>query len=91
MHHVLIGAIATASLVAALFFLRFWRVTHDRFFLLFALSFLIDGLNRAVLPFVVGLDEDAPWYYMVRLVSYGLILAAIILKNRGRSARAGDS
>ena len=85
MHHILIGGIVTASLVAALFFFRFWRRTHDRFFLLFALSFLIDGVNRAILPFVVGTDEDTPLYYLVRLICYGLILAAIILKNRDRS------
>jgi len=85
MHHILIGGIVTASLVAALFFFRFWRGTHDRFFLLFALSFLIDGVNRAILPFLVGTDEDTPLYYLVRLICYGLILAAIILKNRDRS------
>lgn len=87
MHHMLIGGIGTASVVAALFFFRFWRSTHDRFFLLFALSFLIDGVNRVLLPFLVGLNEDAPLYYVVRLVSYGLILAAIILKNRGSGRR----
>ncbi len=32
---VAMGAVAMASLVAALFFLRFWRQTHDTFFLLF--------------------------------------------------------
>jgi hypothetical protein len=87
MNHILIGGVATASLVVSLFFFRFWRATHDRFFLLFALSFLIDGINRALLPFVVGTNEDAPLYYVVRLISYGLILAAIILKNRGSDRR----
>ena len=87
MDHILIGGIATASLVAALFVFRFWRATHDRFFLLFALSFLIDGLNRFLLPFLVGTNEDAPLYYVVRLVSYGLILAAIVIKNRGSGRR----
>ena len=32
----LLGAVAMASLVAAAFFWRFWRQTHDRFFMLFA-------------------------------------------------------
>lgn len=27
------GAVAMASLTIALFFLRFWKTTHDRFFL----------------------------------------------------------
>ncbi len=82
MNQILIGAIAVASLVAALFFFRFWRTTRDRFFLLFALSFLIEGVNRVMLFESVGLDEDAPVYYLIRLIAYGLILAAIIGKNR---------
>ena len=78
----LVGAVACASLVAALFFLRFWTHTRDRFFLFFALSFAIEGVNRVILYLSVGLYEDAPVYYVVRLVAYGLILAAIIDKNR---------
>jgi uncharacterized membrane protein HdeD (DUF308 family) len=81
---ILVGAIALASLVAALFFLRFWRTTRDRFFLFFALSFLIEGVNRVVTYMSVGLQEDQPIYYIVRLVAYGLILFAIVDKNRAR-------
>ena len=78
----LVGAIACASLVAAFVFLRFWSHSRDRFFLFFALSFAIEGANRVILYLSVGLNEDAPVYYVVRLVAYGLILAAIIDKNR---------
>ena len=63
--------------------LRFWRETRDRFFLLFALSFCIEGANRFMLTRYVGPNEDAPVYYLVRLVAYGLIIAAIVMKNRG--------
>jgi len=38
MNSLLLGAMAMASLVVALCFLRFWRDTHDRFFLLFAIA-----------------------------------------------------
>jgi len=79
---ILIGIIACASLTAALFFLRFWAHTRDRFFLFFALSFAIEGVNRVVLYLFVGPNEDAPVYYLVRLVAYGLIVAAIVDKNR---------
>lgn len=82
---ILVGAIGTASLVAALFFLRFWRTSRDRFFLFFALSFLIEGVNRIGLFLSIGLTEDHPVYYLVRLVAYGLILVAIVDKNRARS------
>ncbi len=82
MNTLLAGGIATASLIAGLFFLRFWRASRDRFFLFFALSFLIEGLNRFALYALAGLDDASPIYYVIRLVAYGLILAAIIDKNR---------
>lgn len=82
-NQLLVGAIGMASLTAALFFLRFWKSSRDRFFLFFALSFLIEGLNRVALFVSIGLQENEPIYYLVRLVSYGLILVAIIDKNRG--------
>jgi hypothetical protein len=84
MNDLLLGAIAMASMVVALFFLRFWRSTGDRFFLFFALSFLIDGLNRIFLSPASPSTEDAPEYYLVRLLSYGLILFAIWDKNKPR-------
>jgi len=87
MDQMMIGAIAAASLVAGLFFFRFWRTTRDRFFLLFALSFWIEGVNRVMLYETVGLNEEAPVYYLIRLVAYGLILAAIIDKNRAPRRR----
>jgi uncharacterized membrane protein HdeD (DUF308 family) len=79
------GGIATASIVAALFFLRFWRSSRDAFFLYFALSFLIEGVNRFVLYLTVGPNEDAPLYYVIRLIAYGLIVVAIVRKNRERT------
>ena len=84
MNQMLSGAIAIASLVAALFFLRFWRNTRDRFFLYFALSFALEGLNRIAMGLLVQLTEDNPLFYSVRVVAYGLIVAAIWHKNRER-------
>ena len=78
----LIGAIAMATLVAALFFLRFWRSTGDRFFLFFALSFFIEGINRVFLAPSAHETDGAPGYYLIRLLTYGLILYAILDKNR---------
>jgi hypothetical protein len=82
MNEMLIGAIATASFVVGLFFLRFWRATRDRFFLLFALSFFIEGGHRLLIYQLAGSDEASPLHYLVRLVAYGLIIAAIVDKNR---------
>ena len=75
------GAIAMASLTIALFFLRFWKATHDRFFLFFALSFGLEAVSR-ILFLVQPLSVDDPVVYMVRLVAYVLILIAIVDKNR---------
>lgn len=87
LNSILVGAIGMASLVAALFFLRFWKSTRDRFFLFFALSFFIEGINRIAFYLLVGLQEDQPVYYLVRLIAYGLILVAIVDKNRRRPSQ----
>jgi asparagine N-glycosylation enzyme membrane subunit Stt3 len=86
MHAVLLGAIAMASLVAALFFLRFWTVTQDRFFLLFAMAFFVEALNRAALGVTTVRAEQEPFFYLVRLCAFGLIIAAILDKNRASPA-----
>ena len=85
MNQMLSGAIAIASLAAALFFLRFWRHTRDRFFLYFALSFALEGGNRIAMGLLVHLSEDNALFYSVRVVAYGLIVAAIWRKNRERT------
>ena len=82
MNQFLLGGIAVASLVAGLYFLRFWRQTNDRFFLWFALSFWIEGANRTAMAWLASPNEDSPVHYLVRLVAYGLILLAIWQKNR---------
>lgn len=81
----LAGAIAMASMVISLFFLRFWRSTNDRFFLYFALSFLLESINRILLGLTTFINEDAPIYYIIRLTAYLLILFAIFDKNRKRN------
>lgn len=78
----LVGGVAALSLVAALFFLRFWRRTGDQFFLLFALAFAIDGLSRLAVTAIHLPDEFEPYSYLPRLVTFGLIIAAVVLKNR---------
>jgi uncharacterized membrane protein HdeD (DUF308 family) len=79
---VLMGAVAMASFVAMLFFLRFWQQTRDSFFLLFALGFGIDAVTRLLLGFSHVSDEAEPFFYVARLVTFGLIIAAIVQKNK---------
>jgi uncharacterized membrane protein HdeD (DUF308 family) len=77
----LLGVIATCSVLAGLFFLKFWRATRDSFFLAFAAAFLIEGANRVALLFVPEPNEGSPLIYFVRLVAFLLILVAIVKKN----------
>lgn len=85
MHQFLLGAIAMASFAVGLFFMRYWRSTHDRFFLMFALSFFIEAVNRTDMAISQSWNEESlPIHYAVRLLSYALILLAIWGKNRPR-------
>lgn len=83
------GAIAMGYGVAGLFFLRFWRETRDRLFLIFAGAFWILGLQRLALAFSRDMAEDHTGLYLVRLFAFLLILGAIVDKNRS-SAQPPD-
>lgn len=78
----LAGAVAMASCVAALFFLRFWRQTRDGFFLYFAAAFALDAVTRFVLSAADLSEETEPLVYLARLVTFCLIIVAIVRKNR---------
>ncbi|MGE5453406.1 MAG: DUF5985 family protein [Acidobacteriota bacterium] len=84
MNEMLLGAIACASCVVALFFWRFWSSTRDPFFLWFSLSFAIEAANRVAMVIRHSWSEDRPEHYLVRLASFGFILWAIWRKNRPR-------
>lgn len=81
-NNILAGGIIMASLTIALFFLRFWKSTHDRFFLFFSISFALEALNRLLIQITLHQDEQQPLIYLLRLVAYGLILVAILEKNK---------
>jgi hypothetical protein len=78
------GAVAACWMLAGIFFLRFWRQTNDRFFLYFVASFWLEAFNRVAAALLVAPDEDAPIWYVFRLLAYVLIIVAIWQKNRTR-------
>jgi hypothetical protein len=77
-----------ASVTIGIFFLRFWRDTGDRFFLLFAISFLLEGGNRVALGLVTAPNEGRPIFYLVRFISFIIICVAIIQKNRAKISQS---
>ena len=79
----LLGLIVMASIIAGIYFLKFWKSARDPFFLAFAAFFLIEAGNRVALLFFVHPNEASPWIYLVRLFALLLILAAILRKNYG--------
>jgi hypothetical protein len=80
----LLGVIATTSVIAGLFFLKFWRTTRDSFFLAFAASFMVEGLNRTAVAILEAPNAVSTWTYWIRLLSLLLILVAILKKNYSR-------
>lgn len=81
----LLGAITLGMIVAGLFFLRFRRLTRDRLFFFFALAFFVEAVSRMIMAANAVSSEEHPVIYILRLISYGLIVWAIVQKNRKRS------
>ena len=92
MNDFLSGMTSALCLVAGLFFLRFWRKTRDRFFAFFSASFFLMALHRVVMLLLKNVEsEHLLGPYLIRLLSFVLILVAIVDKNRSRGgARKGD-
>jgi len=84
---VLLGMVTAASVVASLFFLRFWRDTRDRFFLAFASFFLAEAVIRIIQLFSEHPNDRSPDVYSIRLFALLAILIAILRKNYGAGAR----
>ena len=84
-NQVITGALAMGFVAVGVFFLRFWKHTGDRLFVLFAFSFFVMSINRVLIGLhpLPGAGNDN--MYWVRLVAFGLILGAILDKNRSQN------
>ena len=78
----LLGALAMATFIAGMFFLRFWVRTRERFFLFFAAAFFIAAVGRVVLGVMPHTDDQTPLIYITQLLAFLLIIWAIVDKNR---------
>ena len=79
------GMLAAGYLVAAVYFLKFWKQTGDRLFGFFAAAFGLLVVQRLALTLASDLVATTAWYYVVRLLAFGLIVVAIVDKNRSAS------
>jgi hypothetical protein len=86
MRQFLWGALSMAHAAVALFFLRYWRTSHDRLFVYFAVAFAVMALNWIGLAMVDPGFELRHTLYLLRLAAFVLIIIGIIDKNR-RSGR----
>jgi hypothetical protein len=78
----LYGAVMMASFFNGLFFLKFWRKTGDRFFSMFAAAFILMAVERWMFLFIKTANETNTWVFVARLIAFGLIIWAVIDKNR---------
>jgi uncharacterized protein DUF5985 len=79
------GAVALAFFACSLFFLRFWRRTHEELFIAFSLAFALLGVGQTVLALANIPTEERGSLYLIRLAAFLLILFAIYRKNRAIS------
>lgn len=82
----LAGSVTVTHLVAATFFLRFWRRTRDRLFAAFGVAFLLFAANQSVSTVVGPAQELSGLPYVLRVVGFLVILYAIVRANVGGSA-----
>ncbi len=82
------GVLAMASLIAAIFFLRYWRESRERLFAYFALAFAGLAANWTGLAMIDHPAAEArqEYAYVVRLIAFVILLIGILDKNR-RSGR----
>lgn len=75
---------AMGNVVIGLFFLRFFRDRRDVLFLLFGIAFWLFAANNTLLAVTSAVAESTVSAYVLRLLGFALILAAIVQKNRTR-------
>jgi len=75
------GFFTCAALVAALFFLRFWRDSREILFGGFAAAFVLMAVSTALPLIWDSLNDDRPAVYLPRLAAFGVIILAVLRKN----------
>ena len=79
------GALVMGCFIVGLKFLKYWRLSRDRFFIFFAAAFWIFALGWGLRAFIESHGEHGHFAYLPRLVAFLLILIGIFDKNRRSS------
>lgn len=85
------GISAMGAWASGLFFLRFWRQSHDPLFAFFGAAFWLLAGSWSLLALFSPTDENRPYIYGLRLVAFLLLIVGMIGKNRRARAAAGEA
>ena len=85
------GALCAASILAGLFFLRYWKLSRERLFAFLWLAFWLMALNWIALAVIDWGPETRHRAYILRLLAFCLIIIGVIEKNRRERKRRPDS
>lgn len=76
------GALFALSLVAALFFFRFWSVTRERLFAVLGTAFAVFAIHWTWLALDAPSRENSHYVYSLRFLAFALIMLGVLDKNR---------
>jgi len=76
------GAVALGYMLAALFFLRFWKRTRELLFLSFSVAFALLSVGQIVVASANIYVEDSSAAYLLRFAAFAIIILAVWRKNR---------
>ncbi len=77
---------ATGAWTAGLLFIRFWRESGDLLFAFFGAAFWLLSLSWVLLALTSPTEDARPYIYAIRLLAFVLIIAAMVVKNRGATS-----
>jgi hypothetical protein len=80
----LYGMVTMGYMMAGLFFAKFWARSRDPLFIIFSLAFWILAASQILLAIFNLPREEQGWVYILRLLAFALIIAAIVHKNVSR-------
>lgn len=81
------GAIFMGTALMAAIFFRFYKKTEDALFAYFTAAFSLLAIERIILAWTNALDEVQAGAYCIRLFAFGLIIFAVVQKNREARGR----